>query len=217
MTFAVDLHTHSIASPDGGLALEDYARMLRTGPLTHIAITDHNRIDFAQTAHARLGAAIIVGEEIATTGGEIIGLFLRTPVPAGLPLDEAVRQIHAQNGLVYVPHPFETVRRGVNPHALDSIADMVDIVETHNGRALFQNRGRQAEAWAAAHECATAASSDAHGRRGWGTAYSGIAAAPNAAMLVSLLHSGVRHAGTVGVRGAFYPKYNRLRKRLSHA
>src|SRR3954467_12292615 len=109
--FKVDLHTHSIASPDGSLGLEDYRRALAEKRLDYIAITDHNRIDFAAQIRATLGEQIIIGEEITAVEGEVIGLFLREAVPAGLPLAETIQRITDQGGVVYIPHPFETVRK----------------------------------------------------------------------------------------------------------
>ncbi len=80
----VDLHTHSVASPDGGITLKQYRHILEIGILDCIAITDHNQIDFATHARQKLGERIIIGEEIMTTLGEIIGLFLEQPVRAGM-------------------------------------------------------------------------------------------------------------------------------------
>src|SRR5882757_5862760 len=96
----IDLHTHSVASPDGSLTAVHYQRAL--GRLDVIAVTDHNRIDFAQKLQTELGERIIVGEEITTLEGEIVGLYLQTLIPAGLSVVETVRQIHAQGALVYI-------------------------------------------------------------------------------------------------------------------
>lgn len=215
--YKVDLHTHSIASPDGSLGLEDYRRTLAGHVLDYIAITDHNTIDFALSAQAALGPQIIIGEEITTTEGEVIGLFLQEAVPPGLGLADAVARIHGQGGLVYVPHPFETVRSGVSLAALDGITKAVDIIEMYNGRALFQKRGSLASAWAADHHVAGAASSDAHGVYGWGNTYSIIDRPPDVRTLQRALQAARYHCGTVGLRGVLYPKYNRLRKVFSNA
>lgn len=92
----IDLHTHSIASKDGAITADDYERMLETGLLDYIAVTDHNRIDFAAELHAKLGEKIIVGEEIKTTEGEIIGLYLTEAIPALLTPEETVQRIKEQ-------------------------------------------------------------------------------------------------------------------------
>lgn len=208
----VDLHTHSIASPDGALAMQDYAAMLASGKLNYIAVTDHDRIDFAVKLRAELGPQIIVGEEITTKEGEVIGLYLRKKVPAGLSARETAQRIRSQGGLVYIPHPFETVRKGITHHTLSGIADLVDIIETHNGRTL-QNRGQHAAHWAVEQGIAQAASSDAHGRRGWGKTCSIIDRAPTPDNLADLLRVAQRDTRSVGVIGRLYPKLNRLRGR----
>lgn len=207
----VDLHTHSIASPDGSLTEAHYRKML-DGGLDYIAVTDHNTISFAQELQDKLGNHIIVGEEITTLDGEIIGLYLKQVVKAGMSAVDTAKAIKKQGGLVYVPHPFETVRKGLRPQTLDAIAKHVDIIETRNGRAVFQNKTKQAEAWAAAHHISGAASSDAHGWHGWGRTYSVLKSAPMRARLVKQLATATYKASSPGLRGVLYPKLNRIRR-----
>ncbi|HSW66490.1 MAG TPA: PHP domain-containing protein [Bacillota bacterium] len=204
------MHTHSIASPDGSLQLSDYRSMLDKQKLDYIAITDHDTIDFAVEAQAALGARIIVGEEISTTEGELIGLYLTEAVPPQLSAAEAVRAIKQQGGLVYVPHPFETVRKGLTEQALAAIAHSVDIVEIYNGRAL-QKRGGQAESWATGRHLPGAASSDAHGKHGWGRTYSVVDRVPTVDTLPQLLGAARFVHRWPGIVGLLYPKFNRLR------
>ncbi len=206
----IDLHTHSQASPDGSLRLEDYRHMLQSGTLDYIAITDHDRIDFAVAAQAALGNQIIIGEEITTQEGEIIGLYLKTPIPPGLSAAETVRRIQIQRGIVYIPHPFETVRKGISLASLNNIATAVNIVETYNGRSL-QNRGKLAEQWAQTHHLPGASSSDSHGWHGWGRTYSTVAHKPTYKTLTGLLQDAQHSKRSTGVRGRIYPKFNRLR------
>jgi predicted metal-dependent phosphoesterase TrpH len=215
--YKIDLHTHSCASPDGGLRLEDYRRLLKYGDLDYIAVTDHDTISFAKELYHELGDCIIVGEEVSTLEGEVIGLYLHERIPPGLHLEQAVQAIHLQHGLVYVPHPFETVRKGMSLAVLNTIATDVDIIEIHNGRALFQNRGSKARAWAAKHNVAGASSSDTHGKHGWGRAFSCVSEQPSPKTLPKLLKDATYGTGTAGMRGMLYPKYNRLQKRLRHA
>lgn len=209
----VDLHTHSIASPDGSLGEEDYRRMLDSGKLDCIAITDHNTISFAQEMNDKIGHQIIVGEEITTRDGEIIGLYLQSPVRPGMTAAETVAEIKRQGGLVYIPHPFETVRKGIKQTVLDEISIGVDIIEVRNGRAVFQNTSKPAEAWAAEHKRAGAASSDSHGWHGWGRTYSQLETAPTRATIVELLHKATYKHRLPGIRGVLYPKFNRIRRR----
>ncbi len=210
----VDLHTHSVASPDGGLTERDYRAMFASGKLDFIAVTDHDRIDFARSLQASLGDCIVVGEEIRAVEGEIIGLYLQEAVQPGLSAVETVAAIRWQNGLVYVPHPFETVRSGLTAAALESIADDVDILETRNGRAIFQNKTKKACQWAERHGWAEAASSDAHSPHGWGRTYSRVSAAPTRQTLVELLRTAGFRSGLPGIRGVLAPKFNRYSRRM---
>ena len=215
--YKIDLHTHSYGSPDGGLKLRHYQRLLDSAALDSIAVTDHNRLDAALSLREALGPQIIIGEEISTTQGEIIGLYLHEAIPGGLTPKETIKRIRAQGGLVYIPHPFETVRSGLSGAALDKIAEEIDIIEVHNGRAVFQNHSNQAAAWVKEHGAAGAASSDAHGYRGWGKTYSCIADKPTRENLVKLLAEASYAVHAPGVIGLLYPKLNRTRTRLKHA
>lgn len=212
--YRVDLHTHSTASPDGSIRPEQFKHVLATKRLDFIAITDHNRIDLAEQLNLELGDAIIVGEEITTTSGEIIGLFLQRPVQSGLTPLETVQAIKAQDGLVYIPHPFETVRKGVTKGVLDQIAGTVDIIEVHNGRAVFQNRGPQAAAWAKMHHTIRAASSDAHGMKGLGRTFTEVEKPLTRDNFLQTLGSGHLYTARPPLTTLVYPKINRLRRRL---
>ncbi len=215
MSYKVDLHTHSYGSYDGGLTLENYRNMIESSGLDYIAITDHGTVDHAKNIQKKLGKFgknIIVGEEIKTTDGEIIGLYLQESIKNGMTLPRTVAAIRAQGGLVYIPHPFETVRSGISENGLSQIIKQVDIIETCNGRAVFQNRGVDAERWADTYGLARAASSDSHGWYGWGRTYSIVTAQPEEHSLVGLLAAATYLKKTVGIVGLLYPKINRVRK-----
>lgn len=210
----IDLHTHSDASPDGGITLRQYRTALENGLLDYIAITDHNRIDFATRAKLEMGDRIIVGEEIMTTDGEIVGLFLETGVRPGQTPEATVQDIKAQGGLVYIPHPFETIRKGLHPATLERIQDAVDIIEVCNGRAFLQNRSEQALVWAKLNNVAKAASSDAHGSRGLGRTYTVIPEQPERDTLPGLLNRGNLHTRRPAMRSLLYPKYHKAKKKI---
>jgi predicted metal-dependent phosphoesterase TrpH len=212
--YKVDLHTHSIKSHDGGISADQYHRALRSNRLDYIAITDHNRIDFALNLQAKMGEQIIVGEEIMTTTGEIVGLYLKEKIKPGLSPLETVKQIKEQGGIVYIPHPFETVRKGLHEGILDELVDYIDIVEVCNGRAFFQNRSQQAVVWARLNNKLAAASSDAHGYQGLGATYTSLIRRPTSSNILGLLDNGIPMTGRPSVRALLYPKLNRLRKKL---
>lgn len=213
--FRVDLHTHSTASPDGGITLKQYRRILEAGILDCIAITDHSRIDFATQAKAVLGDRIIVGEEIMTNLGEIVGLFLDKPIKSGMSPEDTIAAIREQNGIVYIPHPFESIRKGLHPATLELIQNDIDILEVCNGRAFLQNRSQQALVWAKLNKVAAAASSDAHGMVGLGRTFTTLAQVPTRDTITTLLKTGTLQTKRPKVRGLLYPKYNKVRKTIT--
>lgn len=212
----IDLHTHSEASKDGGITPNQYAEVLKNEILDVIAITDHDRIDFAQGMQKALGAdKIIVGEEITTTDGEIIGLYLQTKVEPHQSPQATVQAILDQGGLVCIPHPFETVRKGIAIETLDQIKDDVTIVESYNGRAFIQNFGIQASKWAQESGKVTAANSDAHGAAGLGKTYTVIQKRPTKETLAIELASAQKVQKRPPIYTLLYPKYNRVKKLMS--
>lgn len=212
--YKVDLHTHSVASPDGGLSAAQYARALNEKVLDAVAITDHNRIDFATRLREDLGDRIIVGEEIMSTSGEIIGLYLKDSIRSGLSPLETVKQIKDQGGIVYIPHPFESVRKGLHPAVLEELIDYIDLVEVVNGRAFLQNRSAQAAIWARLNRVLGAASSDAHGWRGLGRTYTQLRQLPTRESLLDEISRGAPITARPSTRSLLYPKYNRLKKKF---
>jgi predicted metal-dependent phosphoesterase TrpH len=212
--YKVDLHTHSEASPDGGITPEQYAKVLETEKLDYVAITDHDRIDFALGLQKALGDKIIVGQEITTAEGELIGLYLREKVAPGMSAAETALAIRAQGGLVYVPHPFETVRKGLQQHTLDAITNYVDIVEVHNGRAFVQNNSIKAATWAKLHGKSGASSSDAHGYKGLGYSYSILNELPSRGSLAASIRMTSLAHRRAPMYTLLYPKLNRLSKKI---
>jgi predicted metal-dependent phosphoesterase TrpH len=212
--FKIDLHSHSIGSPDGGIQPDQYAQIFEDNLLDYIAITDHDSIVFAQRIKESLGNRIIIGEEITTHQGEIIGLFLTDLVRPNQSALKTAQAIKDQGGLVYIPHPFETIRKGITKLDLERIANLVDIVEVYNGRAFVQNRGPEAATWARLNDKATAASSDAHGQKGVGSAYSTIKEEPSADNLAKQLKLAHHSMQRPPIKTLLYPKANRVLKKL---
>lgn len=213
MPYNIDLHCHTSASPDGSLNEKDFKRAFDNGRLDVVAVTDHDTIEGAQQLQETFGRdRIIVGEEISTSQGEIIGLYLSELVKKGMTAVETVAAIKKQGGVVYIPHPFEKGRSGVTMAVLDQIMDDVDIIEVVNGRSFSAKARKEAVVKSRVHNLAPAASSDAHGRIGWGRVYTVIPEMPNPdkpQSLVELLHRGVPNGNLNGVVSYAYPKRNR--------
>jgi len=185
--YKIDLHTHSIISYDGGMRTQQYKKLLDLQIVDCIAITDHNETKFARATQNTLGEGIIIGEEIGTKDGEIIGLFLKETIHGGRTAVETVQEIHKQGGIVYIPHPFETMRKGVQRPVLEKIEQYIDVIEVFNGRARWFGKPEEAEAFAQKFNLAKAASSDAHCYRGAGRTVSLVKDIPKKDTLTHLL------------------------------
>ncbi len=104
-----DIHIHTTAS-DGLANVQDVLDWVaeRTD-LAVIAITDHNTVEAAHEA-ARLAKdypfEVIIGQEVDTSEGHVIGLWTPRLVPPGMSAHETVEAIHEQGGLAIVAHPF---------------------------------------------------------------------------------------------------------------
>jgi predicted metal-dependent phosphoesterase TrpH len=169
----VDCHLHTVASGDASLTLEQLAVRARDNGLGVVCVTDHNETAAAVAAAGRdLGVRIVVGEEIRTPDGDVIGLFLTERIPYVLPLAEVVGRIRAQGGLVYVPHPFDQVRSSLGA-VLPRLCEQgdVDVIEVFNAKIADQALNDQAAALAATYGLPGGAGSDAHDQDGVGAAY----------------------------------------------
>ena len=169
----VDCHLHTVASGDAVLTLEQLAERARQTGLDVVCITDHNVTSAAVTAAGRdLGVRIVVGEEIRTPDGDMIGLFLTERIPYVLPVAEVVARIRAQGGLVYAPHPFDEDRSSLG-RVLPGLcaAGAVDIVEVFNAKIAEKGPNERARALATAYALPGGAGSDAHDAPGVGAAY----------------------------------------------
>lgn len=164
----VDLHCHTGASFD---SLSDPIAVVRAAAvrgITHIAITDHDRVDGAQRARdAQVpGIAVLVGSEVRTRDGDLVALFVERPIEAGLPAVEAIAAIRAQGGLVGAPHPFDSWRGSLlhdkgSDEALALLAQ-VDWIEGWNARLVAPGGNARAAALAAERGLPAVSVSDAH-------------------------------------------------------
>ena len=135
---------------------------LRRG-INCIALTDHNTLSNAVALQRLAPFPVIPGEEIKTTQGEIIGLFLTDEIPRGMSPGATVEAIRQQGGVVYIPHPFDRVRRSVLlPEALMEILEEVNVIETYNSSISFKADVETAIQFADKYEKLKGAGSDSH-------------------------------------------------------
>jgi predicted metal-dependent phosphoesterase TrpH len=166
-----DLHTHTYFSPDSLTSPEKYVQACLKRGSNCVAVTDHNAIGGALAVEKLASFKVIIGEEVESSEGEIIGFFLQEEVPAGLSPEETVRRIKGQGGLVCIPHPFDRLRGSrLAEAALMRILPEVDIIEVLNARTTLRRDNERAVRFAQEHGLAMSAGSDAHSTRELGRA-----------------------------------------------
>jgi predicted metal-dependent phosphoesterase TrpH/glycosyltransferase involved in cell wall biosynthesis len=168
-----DLHMHTSWSHDCSIEVDDLLDHAEAEGLGAIAVTDHNVFGGALEAVERArGRDLIVipGEEVKTDDqGEVIGLFLREEIPRGLSFAETVAAIREQEGIVYLPHPFDRMHAIPFPATLHRHLHEIDVLEVYNARLLFEGYNDEALRFARKYGLPAGAGSDAHVLQGVGT------------------------------------------------
>jgi len=175
MRLKADLHIHTIYSGVGRLGKlrfpesvnrpEDVVDAARAKGLNIICITDHNSIEGALIAkeYAKRfdDIEVVVGEEISTNEGEIVGLWLTDQIEPKLPAEETVRRIREQGGMVIAPHPFSFHVPALREKVFDLDVDGIEVlngghVDKYSNRMASEVSKKYAGRWA------EIGSSDAH-------------------------------------------------------
>ena len=159
----VEFHCHTIYSKDSLTRPEDLIRACRRKGIDRVVVTDHNTVEGARAAQALAPGLVIVGEEIATTRGELLAAYVSEKVPRGLSPREAIRRLKDQGAFISVSHPFDRWRSGhwQLPDLLEILPD-VDAIEIYNSRCWLPRFNREARLFAEEHDLAGTVGSDAH-------------------------------------------------------
>ena len=157
-------HVHTDWSDDGDNSVEQTLEMARARGVDVLTITDHDTIGGALRAASLAGndLRIIIGEEVSTSGGHMIGLFLREEIPAGLTPRETAERIRRQGGLVFLPHPCNRLFGHGLSRSLDELDGLIDGIEVHNAQNARQVLNRRAAALAERLGLPAVAGSDLH-------------------------------------------------------
>lgn len=188
----IDLHAHTWHSQDSPVSPERLVRAAKRRGLDGIAITNHGRLAGYAAAQEAGGPDfhVIPGEEVYSTAGEIIGLFLHDEIANGQTPEATCAAIRAQGGIVVIPHPYDRYRKGaIGEAALDRLvaAGLVDAIEVFNGRMVAPMDNWAAKNYAATHHLPMTVGSDGHGTWEYGGSYIAIAPFTDAAsFLVNL-------------------------------
>ena len=158
-----DLHVHTGYSRDCLVPPDKVINACLKNDIGCIAVTDHDEINGALLLQEKAPFKVIIGEEIRTDRGEIIGYFLSKRIQPGLSPRRTVKEIKNQGGLVSIPHPFDRMRKSrIDFDALSEIAKEIDIVEVFNARCLYPEDNEKAREYALAKGLMVSVGSDAH-------------------------------------------------------
>lgn len=177
-----DMHIHTLASDGVSSVVEILERVEAEGVLDLIAIADHERVD-AAVAGRQLAAdrgmrvEVVVGEEISTRGGHLVGLFLERAVPPMKSLQWSIEAVHDQGGIAIPAHPLVPYPMCAQAGALrrllasDNPAIRPDTIETFNPTALGRYRHDAVVRFAREHHLPLVGNSDAHVASAVGTCW----------------------------------------------
>jgi predicted metal-dependent phosphoesterase TrpH len=162
-TIRIELHCHTSYSGDGLISPQKLSEICRRKGIDRVVVTDHNTTAGARAAQALDHQRVIVGEEIMTSGGELLAAFVKEEVPPGLSPAETIRILREQEAFISVSHPFDPYRKGHwKTDDLLEICPLVDAIEVFNARCMRQVYNDQALEFALENGLAGTVGSDAH-------------------------------------------------------
>lgn len=161
----IDMHVHTVGSPDAHTKTEDLPKIIRSKGLDGIAVTEHNNLNPLRFPDV----LIIPGIEVSSRDGHVIGLGVSEKIPPKLSADETIQRIHDQGGVAIIPHPYDPVSERVK---IRKLTVRPDAVETINADALsFHISNWLARKDAAKFKLPQVGSSDSHIPQTIGDAY----------------------------------------------
>ena len=221
-----DLHIHTLASDGTAGVVDILEHVERETDLDVIAITDHERIDAALAGRAiardrGLRAEVVVGEEITTLGGHLLGLWLEAPIKPFRSMRTTIAEIHAQGGLAIPAHPlvpYPLCAQGFVLRRLlsDDERYRPDAIEAFNPTTLGRPWHDRVVRFAEQHSLARVGSSDAHALDAIGSGHTSFAGRDGAALRAAIEGRHTTEHGTfhptgaqLGTFGAQLRKYGR--------
>jgi len=138
MSFRCLYHIHTRCSFDSILSPAKVIAKARQMQIDVLIVTDHNTIQGSRDAQ-RLACGnpsiVVTAAEYQSEKGDIIGLFLKEEIHSRRSHD-IIEQIHAQGGLVVLPHPYKG-------HVLDEeLLAGADLIESYNARCSESDNSR---------------------------------------------------------------------------
>lgn len=185
-----DFHIHTHYSIDGTMSPETLIEACLEVGLNCIAVTDHDTIEGALAVQRIAPFQVIIGEEVSSRDGHIIGLFLKRAIEPGLSAEETVSQIKRQGALAIAPHPFSRFAgQDACGAVLEKNPSLFDAIETANANHFLKEDDVRAKVFAESHGLTQIAGSDSHHRSGIGSTRVKLAAFDSPETLLTALHT----------------------------
>ena len=215
MKVKVELHVHTNYSYDCQTTFWQIIEKCKAEEIDVLGIADHNEIEGALGLQKVAPFRIIVGQEVLTRDGEIVGFFLKKFIDPGSSVDQTIKEIKKQGGIVYLPHPLDKTTRktAIDPGKLENLIDEIDVIEIHNGRTVFPWDNNSARKLAIAKRKVMAVGSDAHTKYELGRNYMVMKDFSNPQQFIESLQSFEHKTSYVLPWAFFLTKYYRWRKR----
>ena len=131
-------HIHTKYSFDSILSPKKIVDLAWKNKINFVFITDHNTIHGALEAKEyakknKIPVDVIIGEEVATDVGDIIGIFLKRNIKSR-DYKKVMNEIRKQGGMAVLPHPLVS-------HDIEKISKFknIDFVEVWNSRTSEKN------------------------------------------------------------------------------
>ncbi|OFW70288.1 MAG: hypothetical protein A2V52_07245 [Actinobacteria bacterium RBG_19FT_COMBO_54_7] len=189
MSIRLDLHVHTRYSHDSGTEAEGIRRACPERGLAGVAITDHNALAGGLSFAAELPELVIIpGEEVRSSEGEIIGLFLEEEIKREQTPEKTMDLIHEQGGVVVIPHPFDYVKlQRLSARRLYELRSRIDAIEGLNGKPRYWGANNRAVIFARELKLPMTAGSDAHTAGHIGLVYTEMGSFDNASEFLGRL------------------------------
>ncbi len=213
-----DLHMHTRYSMDSTSSLEKIIERCQKRGINCVAIADHGTAEGGLRMKEIAPFKVIVAEEVLSTSGEIMGMFLKKTIPSGLSLEETVTRIKEQGGLVCVPHPFDAIRTSaLDGKMLEKIARQVDVLEVFNARNPFKRESDKALAFAQKYGLRTSAGSDAHTLAEIGNGYVEMPDFDSPEEFLKSLEQGIIYGHRTNILTHFASSFAKIRSHLMNS
>jgi predicted metal-dependent phosphoesterase TrpH len=212
----VEFHCHTRYSKDSLVKIPDLLVTCKKKGLDRLVVTDHNNILGAREANALDPDRFIIGEEIMTQKGELLGIFVKEHIPAGLPALETTDILRAQGAFISVSHPFDIYRKGHwEEHDLLDILPSVDAIEVFNSRCMDPQFNKRAQSFASQHHLLGTVGSDSHSLVEVGTASLTLPEFTDTASLIRALQLAQQNIRLSPPWVHFYSRYAAWRKKIA--